>query len=274
MANFEYTQNLSFGQYLPINSWLHHRDARAKILSYLFLILVLTIITKPLLVIVGLAFIVGLYALAKIPLKYAFRGLLTPLPFLVIIAILQLFRFSPSETNTLLLNIWSLTITTQGVLSALVLIIRFTALILVISLSSFTISTSDMIYGMQSLLKPLKLAGNSQRRFDYDLSNYDPLFTHVGAGSRTNCQSPGCPWDTVGCKKSLLNSTHPEYFIPVLVPMFLTSLQRAENMALAMDARGYGSYIKRGSYKTFEFKTQDGLMILAVLIVSIVLILL
>lgn len=273
MANFEYTQNLSFGQYLPLNSWLHHRDARAKILSYLILILALTIIKKPVLVMLGLVFIIGLYGLAKIPLKYAFRGLLTPLPFLVIIAILQLFRFLPSETNALLLTIWNWHITVQGLFSALVLIIRFTALILVISLSSFTISTSDMIYGMQSLLKPLNWLGipSEDLIMIFQITiRFLPMLGQAVEQIAKAQAARGAQW---GVKKTSLIQ-RIRVFIPVLVPMFLTSLQRAENMALAMDARGYGSHIKRGSYKTFQFKTQDGLMTLAVLSVSILLILL
>jgi energy-coupling factor transport system permease protein len=62
--------------------------------------------------------------------------------------------------------------------------------------------------------------------------------------------------------------------VPVIVPMFLTSLQQAENMALAMDARGYGNHIQRGAYKTFSFKKQDGWLIAAALIIAVFLILL
>lgn len=273
MANFEYTQNLSFGQYLPLNSWLHQRDARAKLVSYLLLILALTIISNPLWVLTGLVFILGLYILAKVPLNYALRGLLTPLPFLVIIAILQLFRFAPSESNHLIFSLWSFTITTQGVLTALVLMIRFTALILVISLGSFTISTSDMIYGMQSLLRPLNWVGIPSEDIIMIFQITIRFLPMLGQAVEQIAKAQAARGAEWGVKKaSLLQRIR--VFIPVLVPMFLTSLQRAENMALAMDARGYGSHIKRGSYKTFEFKIQDGLFIAAVLLISIVLILL
>jgi energy-coupling factor transport system permease protein len=56
--------------------------------------------------------------------------------------------------------------------------------------------------------------------------------------------------------------------------MFLISLQRAENMALAMDARGYGSSSQRGSYRHLEFKKKDGLFLIAVLIFSLVIVIL
>lgn len=271
MANFEYTQNLSFGQYLPSNSWMHQRDARAKILLNIIFILSLTIIKNGWMVLAGLGVIIILYMISKIPLRYALSGLKTPLPFLIIIAILQLFRFEPTETNQLVLSLGSLNLTMDGLYSALILMIRFAALILVISLGSFTISTSEMIYGMQSLLKPLRWIGIPSEDiimiFQITIRFLPMLGQAVEQIAKAQA-ARGADWNV---KKTTLIQ-RVKVFIPVIVPMFLTSLQRAENMALAMDARGYGSRLQRGSYKTFHFKKQDGMLIAAALIIALILI--
>ena len=273
MANFEYTQNLSFGQYLPLNSWLHHRDARAKIIVYFIFIITLSIINDAYMVLTGLVFIFCLYLLAKVPLQYALKGLKMPLPFLVIIAIFQLFRFAPSETNALLLAIGPLGITFSGLIAALVLMLRFTALILVISLGSFTISTSDMIYGMQSLLKPLNWIGIPSEDvimiFQISIRFLPMLGQSIERIAKAQA-ARGAEWNVK--KASIMQRI--KVVVPVIVPMFLTSLQQAENMALAMDARGYGNRIQRGAYKTFSFKKQDGWLIAAALIIALFLILL
>jgi energy-coupling factor transport system permease protein len=73
-------------------------------------------------------------------------------------------------------------------------------------------------------------------------------------------------------KQNLIERVKTIY--PIIIPMFLTSLQKAENMALAMDARGYGNNIKRGTYKEFEFKFQDGAFIFSGLLISILLVIL
>jgi energy-coupling factor transport system permease protein len=62
--------------------------------------------------------------------------------------------------------------------------------------------------------------------------------------------------------------------IPVIVPMFLTSLQKSETMAMAMDSRGYGTNLDRGSYRQLDFKAQDGILIIAALIIAVLILIL
>ena len=81
MANFEFTQNLSFGQYIPTGSWIHQRDARARIVVYFSLIIGVTLARHIVMVIIGLIIILVGFFLAKISVRYALNGLKTPLPF-------------------------------------------------------------------------------------------------------------------------------------------------------------------------------------------------
>ena len=104
MANFEFTQNLSFGQYISTDSWIHQRDTRARILVYFSLIIAVTLARHLTMVVIGLVIILLAFPFAKIPIRYAMKGLKTPLPFLLFIAVLQLFRFQPDAGNLLLLN--------------------------------------------------------------------------------------------------------------------------------------------------------------------------
>jgi energy-coupling factor transport system permease protein len=60
-----------------------------------------------------------------------------------------------------------------------------------------------------------------------------------------------------------------QLIIPVIVPMFITSLQKAETMAMAMDSRGYGNHLKRGSYRQLSFKKQDGFLVVTALLISV-----
>jgi energy-coupling factor transport system permease protein len=76
----------------------------------------------------------------------------------------------------------------------------------------------------------------------------------------------GASW---GVKKLSLKQ-RIQLIIPVIVPMFLTSLQKAETMAMAMDSRGYGNHLNRGAYRQLEFKKQDGFFLVAALLLSII----
>jgi len=59
-----------------------------------------------------------------------------------------------------------------------------------------------------------------------------------------------------------------QLIIPVIVPMFLTSLQKAETMAIAMDSRGYGNHLTRGTYRQLTFMKQDGFLLVAAFFIS------
>lgn len=273
MANFEFTQNLSFGQYLPTNSWFHQRDPRAKILLVLFFMMAITFAKNPFMVIAGLVIVLVLFKISRIPFKNSLRGIRTPLPFLIFIAFFQLFRFSPGVDNPLILSIWSYTITMEGLIAAGIIILRFVSLILVISLASYTLSTSDIIYGLQSLLRPLTWLKIPSEDFIIVIQitlRFLPLLGQATEQIAKAQAARGAAW---GVKNQNLKQ-RLKLIIPVIVPMFLTSLQKSETMAMAMDSRGYGTNLKRGAYRLLEFKAQDGILIAAALIVSILILIL
>jgi len=256
MSEFEFTQNLSFGQYLPTNSWFHQRDPRAKILLFFFLMMAITFARNTYMVFAGLLIVLFIFLISHIPLKNALRGIRTPLPFLIFIAFFQLFRFAPTADNPLILSIWSFTVTIQGFIAAGTIILRFVSLILTISLASFTLSTSDLIYGLQSLLKPLNWLKIPSEDFIMVVQATEQIAKAQAAR--------GAAW---GVKNQNLKQ-RIQLIIPVIVPMFLTSLQKAETMAIAMDSRGYGNHLTRGAYRQLTFKKQDGFLLVAAFFIS------
>ena len=159
MNDFEFLRNINIGQYMPGTSPLHRLDPRAKIVIFTVFILALTF-TRSLW---GLAFafgfcLVGLL-LARIPLRFALRGLATPLPFLLFLALLQLF-LTPAASPADVLWQWRfLQITGSGVMAAVTVLVRFTDLILAIGLATSITSSSDLLSGMSALLRPLSAIG-------------------------------------------------------------------------------------------------------------------
>ncbi len=266
MSAFEFSQNLSFGQYLPLDSWIHQRDARAKIIAFFGLILATTFTGSTLAVLAAMVLVFILFSIAKVPIRFALKSLRTPLPFLAFIAFLQIFRFSPGVDNPLLLQVWSLTITTQGLVAAGAVITRFITLILLISLTSYTLSTSELIYGLQSLLTPLRKIGIQSDDFIMIVQITLRYLPMLGLATEQIAKAQAARGALWGIKKQKLIDRIKTIY-PVIIPMFIISLQRAENMALAMDARGYGSQKERGSYQQFQFKKQDGLFLAAALLV-------
>lgn len=261
MNNFEFLRLVNIGQYLPLDSLLHRRDPRAMLVVYFLLLAGSTFSKSVIGLFLALTLVLILFAIGRIPIRFALRGLLPPLPFLLILAILQVFiSIHPPEAQPLFQ--WKfVTIYASGLLAAGKLLPRFMVLILELSLASFTLSTSEMIHGTGSLLKPLTYL----RVPVHDLVmviqvtfRFIPFLAQATERIAKAQASRGAEWGTR--KGGLLARTRQ--LIPLIVPLFMTSLQRAETMALAMDARAYGSKPQRGSMVVLTFDWRDAVAVL------------
>ena len=137
MADFEFLPAASIGQYIPTGSVVHRLAPGSKLLGYGLLILALTFTQAPIGIALGLAAVLAGLIIARIPLRFALKTLLPPLPFLVIIALIQMVFYNPSGEPPL----WSwgpIAISAASIVSGLLLVVRFVALILAISLMSYT----------------------------------------------------------------------------------------------------------------------------------------
>ena len=261
MSNFEYMGRITIGQYLPLDSFIHRLDPRARIFIFLFPIILVTFEPKPIGLLLALCLVFAGLALAKIPLGFALRGLLPPLPFLLILAILQIF-LTRNLTPLILFRLGPLMLTWGGILAGIILLLRFMGLILAISLATFCLSTSDLVHGLESLLHPLNRLGIPTRDLIMVIQvtvRFLPLLAQTAETIAKAQAARGADWSTG--QGSLVERARA--VIPLLVPLFITSLHKAENMALAMDARAYGIKTQATTMVELDFKLKDGLVIAA-----------
>jgi energy-coupling factor transport system permease protein len=258
MNDFDFMRNLPFGQYMSLDTPLEHIDCRARILSFVMILTVLSVTRNLAGLIFGLVVILISLVLLRFPLRFTLSGLLSPLPFLLILAILQVFINPHPDEGARLFQIGSNVIAVSDLAIGLILLLRFMALILGLTIASQTLSTSEITHGMESLLSPLKWL-----RFPvHDLVviiqvslRFIPLLAQVAERIAKAQASRGAAWQKG--KGGLFSRVR--LIIPLILPLFLTSLRRAESMALAMDARGYGTQNQRSSLIKYQFGWKDAL---------------
>jgi energy-coupling factor transport system permease protein len=272
MNNFEFLRYVNIGQFLPTGSWIHHLDARSRIICYVLLVGAFTFTTSGAGLLFGLAVVLVLLAVGRIPLGFAIKGLAAPMPFLLIIAVLQVFFNSVNHAGTVLVELGPVVISTMDLWMGGRLVLRFVVLVLGLGLMSFTLSTSDMIHGLDSLLTPLRKIGLPTHDLVLMVQvtlRFLPYLAQAAEKIAKAQASRGAEWGTRN--GGLL--TRVRQVIPLLVPLFLISLRKAENLALAMDARGYTGENRSSMFET-KFKPADGLAILLSLLASAAVILL
>lgn len=260
MNNFEFLRTLNLGQYIPTGSWVHRLDPRARIVALFFLLAAVTFAPSLPGLAIALAAVIGLLVAARIPLGFALRNLLPPLPFLAILAVLQVFMNAGKDPATVIFAWGWLRLTTVGLLSGLLMLLRFGGLILALSLASFCISTSELIHGLEALLNPLTRLGLPTRDLVMMIQvmlRFLPFLAMAAERIAKAQASRGASWGTP--KANLVERVRQ--VAPLIVPLFLTGLRRAENLAMAMDARGYGNPVHT-SMAVMRFQTKDALAIL------------
>lgn len=272
MSDFEFLRSVSIGQYLPTGSLLHRTDPRARLLAFFCLVMALTFAPHAAGIIAGLLAVLAWIALARIPAGYLLRGLLAPLPFLLFLAAIQVFLL-PAEGHRLLFSLGPLHATLEGVFAAGIVLLRFSALILTLSLASACLSTAEITRGLGRLLQPLtrlRFPTNDLVMVVQITLRFTPLLALSAERIARAQTARGAEWGKGG--GGLL--ARARRIVPLIVPLFITSLQRAETLALAMEARGYGLHRQRSSMVDDRFKWQDALLFLYAGLLSVLVILL
>lgn len=264
MSEFEYLRYVQVGLYLPTGSWIHRLDPRARMLGVLALLAGITLATHLEGLLLGLGIILVLLVSARIPLRYALRSLIPPLPFLLILVVLQFFFPPYGASGEVLFQVGFVRITLGGITAGLALLVRFAGLILGISLASYTLSTSELIRGLETLLAPLTRIGLPIQDFVMMVQvmlRFLPFLAQAAERIAKAQASRGANWGTRS--GSPLNRVRQAF--PLLVPLFLNGLRRAEALALAMESRGYSNRAHHTSMLELHFRFRDALAILGAL---------
>ena len=234
----------ALGGYHKGSTIAHRMTPLAKYIVLLaFFVAALSLSNIPLLSAVCAAGI--FYALlAHYPVKKLFKNFLIVLPWILLFFVFQLVFFPPKDGETVYFQFYFISLTTRKIKLGFVTLLHYVGVLCPLSVFVYTATESDITDGMEALLKPLALIGIPTKHICLVTSiifRFIPLLMEEAAvilkaqtvrSSGTLRQLP---------KKSSLISKF-KLLLPLFVPLFIRTLQRAESLAEALDARYYGYY--------------------------------
>ncbi len=245
------------GQYRPLDSFLHLLDARAKIVP-VTLILVLALLTdSSVFYLATLAFLVGGLlgsGVAPATLVNNFK----PILILVLITVFYHVLFSARETRTLI-ELFGLRVTAGALTMAAFYSLRLILFIAVAFLITLTSSPSELADAFTRLLRPLgklHVPVHDLALILFLAIRFIPVLYEEFATIRNAQIIRG-----VSFSGSLLNRLRKTVYI--IIPVFVAAIQRADELALAIQARGYGSRRDRTFYSRTRFGRKEWLFIFA-----------
>ena len=267
MADFEYLRSIGIGYYYPGNSFLHRRDARIKILFFSLIILAAAVTTSSSGLLLGLLLTCLGFGLARVSLIPALRTMRSAVPFLLILMILQVIFYRSEESSILLWHWKFINIYTATLFSALTLLVRFLTLILILGLMTSVLSTLEMNHGLELLMRPLEKLGIHTGGLVMVIQimlRFLPLLALRMEEIAKSQAARGAGWDAGkgGIFKRI------QLVLPLIVPLFLNTLQQSERVADAMLCRGYGMDKQRSHYYEYHIDYWDVLFLIAGIIIT------
>ena len=224
--------NIMIGQYFPGDSFLHRMDARVKILLLLILLIEVFVFTSApvYLLMTGITFL--LIMISKVPVRMVLRSL-KPLWWIILFTfVLHLFSHPGRE----IYRIWQFVITQEGVEQGALISVRLMLLIVLSTLLTFTTSPLKLTDALESLLSPFKRLGLPAHELAMMMTialRFIPTLISETDKIMKAQQSRGADFVTGSIMSGLKN------MVPILVPLFLSAFRRADDLALAMEARCY-----------------------------------
>lgn len=244
---FELTKYITIGQYLPTNSIIHRIDAKYKIFAFVLAMIAITFCTTYLQNIIALLLCTLLFYLAKIPLKYGLSGIKPAIPFLIILAILQLlFSSEMTEANgAVYFEYGWIKITSETVKLVVISLMRFVEVIFLLSVLTLSTSITNLVRGMEKLLHPLEKIKFPVHAFSLVMTiaiRFVPTFAMEMERMMKAQASRGAEF---GTRKKWRMMARIKDTLLLIIPLFNIALRRAEDLILAMESRCYMPENKR-----------------------------
>ena len=243
--------NIALGRYMPLDSVIHHLDPRAKIMVLLFLMIAVFIPAGAVGYVVIAAFIVVALFLSKLQISYALRAMK---PMIWMMIFLLVINTLVIKTGTPWIQWGWFSVYSDAIYQTLYIVVRLMFMIILTTILTATTKPLDLTLGIEKLLKPFEKIGLPAHIIAMMISialRFIPTLIEETQRIMNAQASRGVDFENGGLKEKIFS------ILSLIVPLFVSSFDRAEQLANAMEARGYDPNRQRTRYKVLKMKTKD-----------------
>ncbi|MBU8880212.1 energy-coupling factor transporter transmembrane protein EcfT [Bacillus sp. FJAT-29790] len=261
-------EKMIFGRYVPAHSLIHRMDPRSKLIIIFLFVCIVFIANNSLTYGALVIYTFLMISLSKVPFRFIYTGL-KPILWLVLFTLL-LHLFLTKEGEILFQAGW-LTIYEEGLRQGAFIAMRFFLLILMTSILTLTTTPIEITDGLESLLDPLNKVKFPVHELALMMSislRFIPTLMQETDKIMKAQTARGVDFTSGPIKERV------KAIIPLLIPLFVSSFKRAEELATAMEARGYRGGEGRTKYRQLSWGLNDTGMLVLLGILTLVLILL
>lgn len=243
-------KDITLGQYYQTESEIHKLDPRVKIVATLLFIISLFIVDNFIGYVIAAAFLGLEIHMSHVPFRFIMRGMKTIVFLLLITVVFNLFL----TPGTPLIHLWKLTITYEGFALASMMAVRLIFLIIGSSVMTLTTTPNHLTDGLESLMNPMKKIHVPVHEISMMMSialRFIPILLEETDKIMKAQMARGADFESGSIIKRAKN------LVPLLVPLFISAFRRANDLAMAMEARCYRGGEGRTKMKPLIYRKRD-----------------
>lgn len=243
-------RDITLGQYYQTDSVLHRLDPRVKLIGTFTFIVGLFLAGNVAGYAVAAIFLVSMIKLSHVPVKFMLKGM-KAIAFLIVITVVFNTFMTPGEV---LIQVWKLKVTKEGLIMAAKLAVRLSFLIVGSSIMTLTTTPNQLTDAIESVMGPLKRLHVPVHEVAMMMSialRFIPILMEEADKIMKAQEARGASFDS----GNLIDKT--KALIPLLVPLFISAFRRANDLAMAMEARCYRGGDSRTKMKPLIYRRRD-----------------
>ena len=243
-------KDITLGQYYPGTSVIHRLDPRTKFIGTLAFIISVFLFSSFIGYLVPTVFLGSVIILSQVPLKTILKGLKAIMMLLVLTCLFNVF-LTPGEV---VFRFWFLKATKEGIRVAVLMAIRLIYLVTGSSIMTLTTTPNQLTNAMEALMRPLRRVHVPVHELAMMMSialRFIPILMEETDKIRSAQIARGADFESGGIIKKVKS------MIPLLVPLFISAFRRANDLAMAMEARCYHGGDHRTQMKPLKYASVD-----------------
>ncbi|MDF0479768.1 energy-coupling factor transporter transmembrane protein EcfT [Vagococcus sp. PNs007] len=259
-------EKLIFGRYIPGESIIHRLDPRAKLLASFYFIGIIFLCNNFQSYAFMLVFTLGMILLSKVSIKFFIRGV-KPLIWLILFTVILQVLFTKGGTVYFEFGIISLT--ELGLRNGAFIFSRFVLIIFMSTLLTLTTAPLALSDAIEYLLRPLKVVKFPAHEVSLMLSialRFVPTLMDETEKIMNAQRARGVDFGEGNLAQKM------KAIVPLLIPLFVSSFNRAEDLAIAMEARGYQGGEGRSKYRQLKWYMKDTMVVIVFALVTVALV--
>lgn len=252
-------RDIAFGQYYPASSPIHKMDPRTKLFAAIVFIVAIFLCESFYSYAVCYGFLLVVILVSRVPILSILKTIKAIIFVVILTVIINLFFYKEGEV---IFSWWVISITIDGIYYSIKTALRIIFLVMATSMVTFTTTPMSLTDGMESLMAPLKVIKIPVHDIALIMSialRFIPTLMEEVDKIILAQKARGAHFDNGGLLK------RAKAMLPIIVPLFVSTFRRADELAMALDSRCYNATPKRTKMKALKFKLVDLFGLIAVL---------